>query len=116
MIISQFTSKLTSIFYINIKKEVLTFYIYIQEQFRCTGVFNDVRLARLYIYIYIQYTYTYIYIHIYLLHMNNEVKKMFTPKPTISFRSARKISSYLLRAKLYPEERTKGSFKCGRFV
>ena len=48
--------------------------------------------------------------------MNNEVKKMFTPTPTISFRSARKISSYLLRAKLYPEERTKGYFKCGRFV
>ena len=45
--------------------------------------------------------------------MNNEVKKVFTPKPMISFRSARKMSSYLVRAKLYPEERTKGSFKCG---
>ena len=44
--------------------------------------------------------------------MNNETKNMFTPKP-ISFRSARKMSSYLVRAKLYPEERTKGSFKCG---
>ena len=38
---------------------------------------------------------------------------MFTPKPMISFCSARKISSYLVRAKLYPEERSKGSFKCG---
>ena len=31
----------------------------------------------------------------------------------ISFRSAGKMSIYLVRAKLYPEERTKGSFKCG---
>ena len=45
--------------------------------------------------------------NLYLLYMNNEVKKVFTPKPMISFRSARKISSYLVRAKLYPEERTK---------
>ena len=47
--------------------------------------------------------------NLYLLYMNNEVKKVFTPKPMISFRSARKMSSYLVRAKLYPEERTKGS-------
>ena len=45
--------------------------------------------------------------------MNNKVKKVFTPKPMISFRSARKMSSYLVRAKLYPEERIKGSCKCG---
>ena len=43
---------------------------------------------------------------------------MFTPKAMISFCSARKMSSYLVRAKLYPEERTKerrkkGFFKCG---
>ena len=31
----------------------------------------------------------------------------------VSFRSSRKISSYLVRAKLYPIERTVGSFKCG---
>ena len=48
-----------------------------------------------------------------LLYMNNEVKKVFAPKPMVSFRSARKMSSYLVRAKLYPEERTKGSYKCG---
>ena len=47
------------------------------------------------------------------LYMNNKVKKMFTSKPMISFQSARKMSSYLVRAKLYPEERTKGSCKCG---
>ena len=50
--------------------------------------------------------------NLYLLYMNNEVKKVFTRKPMISFRSARK-ESYMVRAKLYPEERTKGSFKCG---
>ena len=38
---------------------------------------------------------------------------MFTPKSMISFRSARKLSSYLVRAKLYPTERTVGSYKCG---
>ena len=46
-----------------------------------------------------------------LMYMNNEVKKIFTPKPMVSFRSARKMSSYFVRAKLYPEEETKGSFK-----
>ena len=51
--------------------------------------------------------------NLYLLYMNNEVKKVFTPKPMISFRSARKMSSYLVRVKLYSEERTRGSFKCG---
>ena len=45
--------------------------------------------------------------------MNNEVKMVFTPKPMISFRSARRMSSYLVGAKLYPEERTKVSFMCG---
>ena len=39
--------------------------------------------------------------------MNNKVKKVFTPKPMISFCSARKMSSYLVRAKLYPEEKLK---------
>ena len=48
-----------------------------------------------------------------LLYMDIEVKKLFTPKPMISFRSARKMGSYLVRAKLCPEVRTKGSFKSG---
>ena len=48
-----------------------------------------------------------------LLYMDNEVKRVFTPKPMISFQSVRKLSSYLLRAKLYPTERTVGSYKCG---
>ena len=44
--------------------------------------------------------------------MNNEVKKVFLPKDVISFRSTRKSNSYLVRAKLYPIERTVGLFKC----
>ena len=43
--------------------------------------------------------------------MNEDVKNVFTPAPT-SFRSARKLSSYLVRAKLYPLERTVGSVQC----
>ena len=44
--------------------------------------------------------------------MNDEVKKAFTPGPMVSFRGARKLSSYLARAKLYSLERSVGSFKC----
>ena len=51
--------------------------------------------------------------HLYLLYMNGEVKSAFTPKPMVSFRSPRKISSYLIRAKLYPLEKTVGSCRCG---
>ena len=34
--------------------------------------------------------------------MDKEVKKVFSPAPMVSFKSARKLSSYLVRAKLYP--------------
>ena len=44
--------------------------------------------------------------------MDNEVKRVFTPKPMISFRNARKLRSYSVRAKLYPTERIVGSYKC----
>ena len=55
--------------------------------------------------------------NLYLLYMNDKVKKVFSPKPIISFRNQRKLSSYIVRAKLYPvensySERTVGSFKC----
>ena len=50
--------------------------------------------------------------NIYLLHMDQEVKRTFTPQPMVSYRSARKLSSYLVRAKLYPIERKVGSCKC----
>lgn len=42
--------------------------------------------------------------HLYLLHINVNVKKIITTVPVVSFRSSRKISSCLVRAKLYPQE------------
>ena len=51
--------------------------------------------------------------HLDLLYTDQEVDSVFTPGPMASFRSARKISSYFVRAKLYPLERRVGSFKCG---
>ena len=46
--------------------------------------------------------------------MNQEVKNVFAPGAIVTYRSARKISSHLVRAKLYPLERKFGSEKCGR--
>ena len=37
---------------------------------------------------------------------------MFLPGPMVSFQSAREVSSCLVRAKVYPLERTGSSFKC----
>ena len=48
--------------------------------------------------------YIYIYIYIYV----------FTPGPIVSYKSARKISSYIARAKRYPLERKVSSEKCGK--
>ena len=48
-----------------------------------------------------------------LLYMDKDIKKVFTPKAIVPFRCARKLNSYLVRAKLYPTERTAGSYKCG---
>ena len=50
--------------------------------------------------------------HLYILYLNKEVKEIFTPGPIVSFREARKFGSYLVRAKLYPLERSAGLFKC----
>ena len=52
--------------------------------------------------------------NMYLLNINEEVRKTFSPGPMVSFRSARKLSSYLVRAKLYPWQRKVGSSKCGK--
>ena len=43
--------------------------------------------------------------------MDKEVKKVFPVAPIVSFKSSRKLSSYLVRAKLYPLQRTVRSFK-----
>ena len=50
--------------------------------------------------------------NLYLLYMVQEAQWVFTTGPMIIFRSARKLSSYLVGAKLYPLERTVGSCKC----
>ena len=50
--------------------------------------------------------------NLHLLYMDQEVKKVFTPKPMVSFRSGRKLVSYLVRVKLSPLERKVDSFKC----
>ena len=39
--------------------------------------------------------------NVYLLNINEEIRKTFSPRPMVSFRSTRKLSSYLVRAKLY---------------
>ena len=49
--------------------------------------------------------------HLNLLYTDQEGEGVFTPGPINSFRSARKISSYLIWAKLYPLERRDVSFK-----
>ena len=38
--------------------------------------------------------------HLYILHMNNEVKEIFTPCPMVSFREARKLGNYLAATKI----------------
>ena len=52
--------------------------------------------------------------NMYLLNMNVEVKQTFTPLPVVSYRSSKKLSSYLVTAKLYPIERILGSKGCGK--
>ena len=50
-----------------------------------------------------------------LLYQDESVKRVFIPPPIVSYRSARKLSSYLVRSKLYPLERKIGSNKCDNF-
>ena len=45
-----------------------------------------------------------------LLCQEEAIKRVFTPSPVVSFRSARKLSSYLVCAKFYPFERKKISY------
>ena len=44
--------------------------------------------------------------------MNEEVKKVFQPGLMVSFRTSKNLSSYLVRARLYPIERKIRSCKC----
>ena len=54
---------------------------------------------------------TVLYKHLSVLHMDKEFKKVFLVAHIVSFESAWKLSSYLVRAKLYPLQRKVGSFK-----
>ena len=44
--------------------------------------------------------------------MDQEVKRKFSAKSMVLYRSARKLSSYLVRAKMYQIQRKVGSCKC----
>ena len=46
------------------------------------------------------------------LNMDQKIKVVFSSQPMMSFRSACKLGSYLVRAKLYPLERKVASYKC----
>ena len=48
-----------------------------------------------------------------LLHLDEFVKRVFYPPPIVSYHSARKLSNYLVCAKLYHLVRKIGSYKCG---
>ena len=50
--------------------------------------------------------------NLYLFNMDQKVKEVFSSHPMVSFRSTRKLSSCLVRVKLYPLERRMGSYKC----
>ena len=50
----------------------------------------------------------------YLLNMNAKFEQTSTPVPMVSHRSARKLSSYLVRAKLQPIAGIVGSKGCGK--
>ena len=50
--------------------------------------------------------------HLHILYKDQETKNVFTPRAMARFRSAWKLSNYLIRAKLYPIERIVGSHKC----
>ena len=47
--------------------------------------------------------------HLHILYMDQKTKNVFSPRPMATFFSARKLSSYLVRGKLYSIERIVGS-------
>ena len=50
--------------------------------------------------------------HLNILYLDENAQEVFMPGPMVTFCSSRKLSSYLVRAKLYPLERATGSCKC----
>ena len=47
------------------------------------------------------------------LYSDSEVRRVFSPAPLLSHRSARKIKDYIVRSKLYSIEKKVGSSRCG---
>ena len=47
------------------------------------------------------------------LYSDQEVQKVFSSPPMVSYRSTRKIKDYIARSKLYPLERNVGCGGCG---
>ena len=50
--------------------------------------------------------------HLHIFYMDQETKNVFTPGPMATFCSTRRFSTYLVRAKFYPTERTVSSHEC----
>ena len=50
--------------------------------------------------------------HLNISYFAENAQEVFMPGPMVTFRSSGKLSSYLVRAKLYPLERVTGSCKC----
>ena len=48
----------------------------------------------------------------YLLYMNEEIKELFIPGLMVSYKSSRKLSMYLVTAKVRPLKRSTESKKC----
>ena len=49
---------------------------------------------------------------LHIFYMDQETKNVFTPGPMATFCSTRRFSTYLVRAKFYPTERTVSSHEC----
>ena len=47
------------------------------------------------------------------LYSDNEVQRVFSPAPIVSYRSATKIKDSIVRSKLYPIEKKVRSSRCG---
>ena len=52
--------------------------------------------------------------HFIFLYAEEQVKSVFTPAPFVSFRSGYSLKNHLVRAKVYPLVREKGTFWCGK--
>ena len=52
--------------------------------------------------------------HMTILHRDGTVKALFTPSPFVTYRTGYSLKNHLVRAKVYPLERTVGSQRCNK--